>query len=204
MNKIIMGMMLATALFAFDAEVKKASVNLLVNEQNKDFKAGDKFTLNAGDMVCFVKGEGRVVIVGKTYKKQLSSRNKSCKHLPSENGEIISYSKILKSSVVSIFGTSKEKSTDGVSRKSLEIASLTAPISMGKDARYLSVENSTWGPLPITLELLDEEGNVVETMINEEDLITSFILQRSIIKDGYSMKITNTFGDLLVNSKIHF
>lgn len=204
MNKIIIGMVIATALFAFDAEVKKAPISLLINEQSIDLKVGEKFTLKAGDMVCFTEGDGRVVIVGKTYKKQLSKRNKSCKHLPNDEGETIEYSQILKNSVVSIFEKSKEKSTDGVSRKSLESDTLTAPISMGADAKYLAVENSTWGPLPITLELLNTEGKIVETMMNEEDVFTSFILPRSILKDGYSMKISNTFGDLLVNSKIHF
>jgi hypothetical protein len=204
MNKIIIGMVFTTALFAFDAEVKKAPVSLLINEKSKDLKVGEKFTLIAGDMICFTKGDGRVVIVGKIYKKQLSKRNKSCKYLPSENGQKIEYSDMLKNSVVSIFEKSKEKSTDGVSRKSIENDTLTVPISMGSNANYLAVENSTWGPLPITLELLDTKGKILETMINKEDIITSFILPRNILQDGYSIKVSNTFGDLLVNSKIHF
>jgi len=204
MNKIIIGIVTATALFAFDAEVKKAPISLLINEQSRDLKIGEKFTLTAGDMICFTKGDGRVVIVGKTYKKQLSKRNKSCKHLPSEDGETIEYSQILKHSVVSIFEKSKEKSTDGVSRKSLESDILTAPISMGTDAKYLAVENSTWGPLPIMLELLDSKGVVIETLTNEEDVTTSFILPRDMLKNVYSIKVLNAFGDILVNSKIVF
>ena len=204
MNKIIISMVITTALFAFDVEVKKGPVSLLINDQSKDLKVGEKFTLKTGDMICFTKGDGRIVIVGKTYKKQLSKRNKSCKYLPNEDGKTIEYSQVLKDSVVSIFAKAKEKSTDGVSRKNIESDILTVPISMGLDAKYLAVENSMWGPLPITLELLNTDGKVVETMINEEDVITSFILPRHILKNGYSIKISNTFGDLLVNSKIHF
>ncbi len=204
MNKIIVGVAATTALFAFDVEVKKAPVSLLINEQSKDLKVGGKFTLNSGDLVCFIKGEGRVVILGKSYKKQLSSRSKSCKHLPNEDGKTVGYTQVLKYNVVSMFEKSKEKSVDGVSRKSLESDTFTAPTSMGIDSQYLAVENSTWGPLPIMLELLDNKGVVMETMINEEDIITSFILPRDMLKNVYSIKVSNAFGDILVNSKIVF
>ena len=204
MTKIIFtGILVSSMLFAFTAEVKKADVSLLVNEQNISYKAGDTFTLNAGDMVCFVKGDGRVVIKGKSYKKQLSKRSRSCKHLPNEEGEPTAYAEVLKSGVVSMFEKSKEKSIDGVSRKAVEADTLTAPIAFGKKAKYLAVENSTWGPLPVTLEVLDAEGNVVETMVNEEDVVTSFILPKSMIKEGYTIKVTNAFDEALVNSVIH-
>jgi len=205
MTKIIWTGFIATAvLFAFDAEIKKAPVNLLINDQNKTFKVGEKFTLNAGDMVCFVEGEGRVVIKGKTYKKQLSKQSKSCKHLPSEEGKPTAYAQGLKDSVVSMFAKSKEKSVDGVSRKSVESDTLTAPIAMGINAKYLAVENSTWGPLPVILEVINEKGETIETMVNEEDVITSFILPRSMIKEGYRVKVVNAFEEPLVNSTIHF
>ena len=204
MTKIIFaGVLASSMLLAFNAEVKKADVNLLVNDQNVSYKAGDTFMLNAGDMVCFVKGDGRVIIKGKSYKKQLSKRSKSCKHLPNEDGKPTSYTKIVKNEVISIFGKSKEKSVDGVSRKAVETDTLTAPIAFGKKAKYLAIENSTWGPLPVTLKVLDAKGNVVETMVNEEDVVTSFILPKSMIKEGYTIKVTNAFDEALVNSVIH-
>jgi len=204
MTKIIFtGVLVSSMLFAFNAEVKKAEVSLLLNDNNVSYKAGDTFTLNAGDMVCFVKGDGRVVIKGKSYRKQLSKRSRSCKHLPNEDGKPTAYAQALKSGVVSMFEKSKEKSVDGVSRKAVETDTLTAPIAFSNTAKYLAVENSTWGPLPVTLELLDEKGNVVETMVNEEDVVTSFILPKSMIKEGYTIKVTNAFDEALVNSVIH-
>ena len=205
MNKITLICLVGTtALFSFDGEVKKAPITLLINEESKDFKADDKFTLNAGDIVCFTKGDGRLVIVSENYKKQLSKRNKACKHLPNEDGTSIDYNQGLKHSVVSIFENSKEKSTNGVSRKSLETETLTVPIYIGDNAKYLAIENSSWGPLPVTLELIDKKGKMIETMINEDDVRTSFILPKNLLKDGYIVKVSNTFGDLLVNSKVHF
>ncbi len=204
MKKIMISIITTTMLFAFNVEVKKAPVKLLINEQETELKVDDKLTLNAGDIICFVEGDGRVVIRGKVYKKQISKRSKSCKHLPSEDGQPSTYVQAIENSVVSLFKKSKEQSVDGVSRNNSESDTLTAPIAMAPDTKYLSVENTTWGPLPVTLELLNENNTVVETMINEEDILTSFILPRHMLKEEYSIKVFNAFGDLLVNSKIHF
>lgn len=204
MKKIIISLVATTGLFAFDAEVKKGSVDLLINDQNKMYKLGEKFVLNAGDIVCFVDGEGRVIIKGESYKKQLSKRSKSCKHLPGEDGKPTVYAQAIKNSIVSIFEKSNEKSVDGVSRKSVDSNTLTAPIFLGKNAKYLVLENSTWGPLPITLELLNHKSEVIETMVNEEDISTSFILPKRMLDDGYIIKVSNAFDELLVNTTIHF
>ncbi len=195
--------MTTATLFAFNAEVKKAPVTLVINEQKKVLKKGEKFSLNVGDVICFKEGDGRVVIVGKNYRKQLSKRTKSCSHLPGNSGEPAGYSKLLQQRVVSMFEKTKEMSKDGVSRKGLTSETFTEPITLGKDAKYLAIENDAWGPLPITLELLDEKGTVIETMTNEEDILTSFILPRGMLIDGYSIKISNAFGDFLVDSKIY-
>jgi hypothetical protein len=42
----------------------------------------------------------------------------------------------------------------------------------------------------------------LHTMTNEEDLTTSFVLPRSLLKDGYSIVITNGLDDVVVESKI--
>lgn len=204
MKQIIIGTIVTSALFGFNAEVKNASVDLLINDQKKVYKANETFTLNAGDMICFVEGDGRVIIEGKNYKKQLSKRTKSCKHIPTEDGKSTSYAQALQNSVISIFEKTKEKSVDGVSRQNVESDTLTTPIFIALKAKYIVIENSTWGPLPMTLELLDEKGTIIETMINEEDITTSFILPRSIINDGYVIKVSNAFEETLMNSKIHF
>lgn len=193
---------------AFDAEVKKANVSIIINDQNKAYKVGESFALQDGDIVCFDQGDGRVVIKGsganKNYKKQLSKRSKSCKHLPNESGKAAPYAKSMSNSVVSLFQKSKEKSVDGVSRAKETAEILTAPISINKAAKYLAIENSSWGPLPIILEILDNKGEMVEEMENEDDIITSFIIPTSLLKEGYVVKVFNSFEDELINSKIHF
>ena len=204
MGKIIpIGILITSTLFGFNAEIKKASVTLSINNQEKTYTTKENFTLNAGDMLCFSSGEGRVVIQNSTYKKQLSKRSKSCIHLPTEEGKSTSYTQEIQNTIVSIFEKSKEKSVDGVSRKNTETETLTTPIFLTLKAKYIVIENSTWGPLPMVLELIDAKGTVTETMVNEEDITTSFILPRAIIKDGYTIKVSNSFEEVLMNSKIH-
>lgn len=199
---------MASPVLAFDAEVKKADVIVIINNQSKMYGVGEVFVLQAGDIICFDKGAGRVAIKGKggnkNYKKQLSKRSKSCKHLPSENGKETLYAKGVLKTVVSLFQKSKEKSVDGVSRNTGETDILTAPISINKLAKYLAIENSSWGPLPIVLEIIDDKGEVVEKMENEVDINTSFIIPTSLLKEGYGVRVFNSFEDELINSKIQF
>jgi hypothetical protein len=187
--------------YAYQAEVKKADVSLVINDQNRSYKAGERFSLNAGDIVCFESGDGRVVIKGETYKKQLSKRSTGCKILPGASGEKESYAKAIEGKVVSVFEKTKEKSVNGVSRKSADVYTMKAPIAINPESRYLVIENNRW-ILPVTLRIRNEKGEVLHTMTNEEDLTTSFVLPRTLLKDGYSIVITNGLDDVVVESKI--
>ena len=189
------------SLYGYNAEVKSSDVNISINDENRSFKAGDRFRLDPGDIVCFEGGDGRVVIKGERYKKQLSKRSVGCKHLPHESGKPSRYAQALEHSILSLFEKSKEKSVDGVSRKSTERHTIKAPIVINPENRYLLIENNRW-ILPVTLRIRNEKGEVLHTMTNEEDLTTSFVLPRSLLKDGYSIVITNGLDDVVVESKI--
>jgi len=100
-----------SSLFAFTAEVKKDSVKLQINENIKTYKKDKTITLKAGDIVCFLEGNGRVVLKGTNYKKQLSKHSHSCKKLPFMKGvkDSSSYVERAKKSVVTFFADAKEK-----------------------------------------------------------------------------------------------
>lgn len=204
MKKVLASTILATGfLAAYHAEVKKADVSLLINDQPKTYHQGEGFELKAGDLICFSSGDGRVVIKGKSYKTQLSKHSKSCKHLPAEDGEGSQFISSLEEGVVSIFKKTEEKTVSGVSRKGSAQDTLTAPIMLDRHAKYLAIENNSWGPLPVTLVISDQQGKTVEKLVNEDQIFTSFVLPASSIKEGYRIKVTNAFGDLLVDSTIH-
>jgi len=203
MKKTVLLILLSVLGYGYDAEVKKADVTLLVNDAEVSHKTGEKFTLQAGDIICFKEGKGRVVIRGKDYKKQISKHTKGCKHLPGDMKKSSQFAQHMTHQVMALFSKAEEEKVTGVSRKAVETAeTFTTPITLAAQAKYLAIENESW-PLPVTLEVLDESGKPVESMVNEEDVITSFVLPKGMLKEGYTIKVTNAFDELLVNSIIH-
>jgi len=70
---------------------------------------------------------------------------------------------------------------------------------ISKENIFISIESLEWGPLPIKLEIFDTNGIVKDTLKNEDDVMTSFILPVSLVQEGYKLKVTNAFEDTLVD-----
>lgn len=205
MKKLLLSMLVATSLFAFTATIKKDNVTLEINETIKTYKVTDIISLNGGEIICFIKGNGRVILKGDNYKKQLSKRTKLCKKLPVPSNVSKDYLAMIQKNVVTIFANSQEKEIDGISRKSVTINSiLNKDIILDLDKKFISIENNTWGPLPVQLNIYDKDNKLILESINSEDIKTSFIIPLNIIakEDGYRIEISNAFGDKLMNAKI--
>ena len=197
--------MLSTVLLsAYNAEVKKDSVSLLINDQAQSYEVGKTFALKAGDLVCFISGEGRVVIKGEKYSKQLSKRSKSCKSLPTGSKETKDYLALASNRIVEKFGQSQERAVAGVSLKSAKSQTDKNKMIIKNTVKYLVIENDTWGPLPVVVQVIDVEGQVIATETNEEKLITSFVFPISMIKEGYTINVSNAFDEILLKSEIYF
>lgn len=206
MIKVILPLLISTVLLsAFSAEVKKDSVSLLINDQAQNYEAGKTFTLKPGDLVCFVSGEGRMVIKGEKYSKQLSKRSKSCKRLPTGSKETKDYLTLSTKRIIANFENAKETAVAGVSTRSVTTGeTITTPLTIESGLKYLIIENDKWGPLPVTIQIVDAQGEVLASDSNEEELVTSFVFPISVLKEGYIIKVVNAFDELLVNSVIHF
>jgi hypothetical protein len=199
--KILLSLSVVLSLaFGFEAEVKKADVELLVNKQNSRHKVGDKVALNSGDVICLIGGEGRVVISGKDYKKQISKKGQLCRHLPSGDKNNQNFADSIKGSVLSLFGKSKEQSKAGVSRKAVTVSSYKKDIILTNKDTFLAIENDSW-TLPVTLTLQDN-NKTIKTLTNEKDFDTSFILPKSILKNGYKVVVKDGLDEVVVDSKI--
>lgn len=205
MKKLLISLLFITNLFAFNAEVKKADVKLQVNDNTVEYKKGDTFNLNGGDIICFVDGKGRVIIKGDSYKKQLSKRSKLCKKLPLSKESSINYVAQIQSKIVNVLASAQEEEVDGVSRKSVDNSStIGKDIVVDSKKKFIVIESENWGPLPVTLAVYDKNNNRIEESVNEEDVETSFIIPSSVItRDGGSrIEVLNAFGDQLLNSKV--
>jgi hypothetical protein len=183
-------------------QVKKAEVNLLINGDEKQYKAGDTEVLKSGDVVCFLSGDGRILILGEHYKKQISKHNKSCKHLPSEDGSPVDYVASIKSTIVSVFADVQEKSVNGVSRKGMEQKEFTKPILLHKNTKFVAIKSKAWGPLPVTLKIIDKNGKVKEEMVNEDEIETEFIVLSDLVEGSCTITVCNAFDETLLHSKV--
>jgi hypothetical protein len=201
MKKTTLLLLMTVLVHGYDAEIKKADVTLLVNDKSMTHKAGEKFTLQAGDIVCFDGGKGRVVITGPGYKKQIGRHTKGCKHLPGDVKEQGKFPKQMAHKIVALFSKAEEEKVVGVSRKSADISVMKAPIILNQKDKYLVIENNRW-TLPVTLIIKNPKDQTVGEMINEEDMTTSFVLPKKFLKNGYMVIVKDGLDDIVVDSKI--
>jgi len=206
MKRLIFTSLITTlTLSAYNAEVIKASVILEVNQKSQSHKIGDKFTLNGGDLVCFISGDGKVLIKGENkYSKKLSKRSR-CKNLPKVKKDSKNYIELAGSAIVSTFGEAQEQIGHGASTRSVITASTEKrDITIAKSAKYLIIENKNWGPLPVSVKILDTTGKVVAEDVNEDEDIRTFVFPVSVLKNGYRVNVIDGFDVLLVDSLVHF
>ena len=194
---IVLSMLASRVIFSYQGEVKKADIVLTVNEHEKTLKKGDVISLNAGDIVCYKSGEGRLVIKGDGYKKQLNKKSSLCRDLPvtNGNGEKINARDV----IASVFAKSKEKSIEGVSRKAVDAETEKIVLNLEKGQKYIRLENDLWGPLPIKFTIIDDNNQKVKEMeyADDDELKASFLIPVSEVNKGYTLKVTNAFGDTL-------
>ena len=201
MNRIflIVSLSAMTLCAQYPAIVKKANIAVTINGKTREFQAGEKTILKPGDVVCFVSGNGRLVIRSDQFRTQVSRHGSKCKFMP-----IIDDKKegIEKGVLLEHFAKAHEEGVYGVSRGVESEKTYTKEIHIAGKQRYLAIQNDQWGPLPVTLKIIAPDGKVLYESRNEKNLISSFAVPVDKIKDGSILEISNRFGDLLVKSKI--
>jgi hypothetical protein len=202
MSKVLVVMiMISSLVYGFDAVVKKSDIVLSINEKVEYFKSGDKFTLNSGDNICFVSGEGRVVISGKNYKISLNKYVEICKILPKNDNSPIELS--LNRIVKPFFSPTIEREIDGMSRKSTGVAKLEKTYLKNRQAKYVVYQSNRW-LLPVSLKVYDSKHNIVIEDVNKANIYTSFVIPMSLLKSGYTIKIKNGFDETVVETLVDF
>jgi hypothetical protein len=202
MKKLLTLTALTATIFGFNAEVKKSDITLTINGTKKELKKGDKFSLNGGDIICYKSGDGRVVITNKEYRKQLSKRASLCTTLPTNDKSKDSFLASVKEKIANPLSKTKETKVSGVSRKALESELFKDDITIDKNQKYLQLKSEDWGPLPVTLTILDKNGKPIHQESNEDNDITLFLIPTTLLKDGFVVKVTNSFDEEMVSSKV--
>jgi hypothetical protein len=201
MQKLLTTSLLTTAtLLAFHAKVTQADITLSVNDQVQNHKVESTPTFNQGDLVCYQSGDGVLHITADNYDETISKENKKCEALPSDNNS--SKTKAVQK-YAKLFGDMRGETIDGISIRTGSSGEVDkTPIVIKSSDKYLHIKSKTWSPRPITIKILDKQGKVIATDTNKNNPITSFIFPASILKDGYKVKVTDGFGDVLMDSTV--
>jgi hypothetical protein len=187
----------------YSAKAKIDKVTVKVNNEEKVFEAGEEISLEENDIICFSSGKGEVSIKSDNYKVRLHKGSASCEVIPSTEKQ--SSFKRLGAKLAWLFpdDPDKEKNSErsiaGTAKGDLRGAMEGGAINIGEE-EYLIMENETWGPLPLTLEVLDGEGNVIKSSINNNEPV--FVVPADIFEKGYKVKVYNAFHDVYVESTV--
>jgi len=185
-------------LFANSLIVKEGDVKLLINGQTIDVKKDQNLTLEEGSMVCFLSGDGKVII---DNTKQLDNKTRDCYQLPiKDNFDIDAFMSSSKNSIAVLAkeNTSKSRGTKGISESSSE----TADLVLSQVDKEVIIYNETYGPLPVTLNIKKSDGTNVKEIVNEENIKTFFRVPATYLENNSKIEITNAFGDTLLNKQV--
>ena len=199
MKKLLILGVIVSSLFANELVVKKADVNISIGSQQLSLKNGEKLSLNEGDTVCYQSGKGRIVING---TKQLSKRTASCYTLPLPEGFDAKHYANEAAELVSVsFIRSKESVQDGASTKSIAGFD-NDDLLLKKEAKEFVFISDELGPHPVIVNIKNQKGEVVFSMINEESDITLMKVDAGMIQDGYILNVLDGFNGELMTKKI--
>jgi len=185
-------------LFANSLMVKEGDVKLLINGETVEVKKDQNLTLEEGSMICFLSGEGKVII---NSRKQLDHKIPDCYQLPiKDNFDIDAFMLSSKNSVaiLSKEEVSELRGTKGISDSPSELEEL----ALSKSNKEVIIYNETYGPLPVTLNIKKPDGTIVKELVNEENDKTFFRVPASYLKNNSKIEITNAFGDTLLHKQI--
>ncbi|MBN2824002.1 MAG: hypothetical protein JXQ76_01660 [Campylobacterales bacterium] len=204
MQKLLLASLLTTVTFlAFDTNVTQGDITIKVNDKTQEYKAGSTPKLNQGELVCYGSGDGVLHISADNYDAKISNESKNCKLLPSESNQTTNTA--LQDKYAKLFGdeTMRGAAIDGISIRTGSSGKVDkTPITIKPKDKYLYIKSKTWSPRTITIQIFDTQGKVVATDANKNNPVTSFIFPASILKDGYRVKVTDGFGDVLMDSLV--
>lgn len=197
-TKIILFLMLnVTFLFANYLTVKGGDVTVLINGQEFNIPKDHNLTVKSGTMICFVKGEGTVII---DKKIKLSSKDPKCYQIPLDSDADIN---TLLSSIgdEALISTEQEKAP--ASSRGIETTKVSKGIiSLPPSKKEVVIYSESYGPLPVTLSIKRSDGTVIKEIVNEESSKTLFRIPTSYLNNDAKIEVTNAFGDKLLDKKV--
>lgn len=201
MKKLLVLFSLGVSLFASELMVKKADVKISINGDIKELLKDETLKLTPGSSICFLEGKGKVVI-GK--RKQLSKKSKKCYTTSIPEGfKMDEFIQGLKDTAKVALITGEMKVKDGVSTRSINMTeTISGNHTITNTDKKIVIYNENYGPLPVTLTVYDTEKNILKSYVNEDSIVTFFMISSENLKNNYSLVVTNAFEDELLKQVI--
>lgn len=179
-------------------DVKDDNVILKINGDEKSIAKGKRILLDKGDTVCYISGNGRLIV---DEQRQLKNSNE-CFILPvNQDFNLDKFVSSMKSKAYIVFFDSTERVRHGASTKGSEIHNQSNILNLEK-GQDLLISSNQFGPLPVKIQLYNADKMLVQTYVNESDKTTFLHLTHNVLSNGYEIKIQNGFGQLLMQSSI--
>lgn len=175
------------------------TMTLTINEQDNEYQTGDTIDLKSGDNIFFKAGKGYVTIEGGERIITLSAKNNKKIQLLGIKDKVES------KKITQVFPESTKG--DNTIRGSSKGAAYTNSMSLD-GVSPLNIESGSWilsqSRLPIVLQLINQNGTIEEIFESKRQDIVSFTIPKSVYcgKNGYTLKISNQQGQVMVNSKL--
>jgi len=172
-------------------QIENGNVVIKLNAKELKLAKGSSQELSEGDSIRFVSGSGKVVI----DMVQLIKKD-DFYHVPLSDGfSIQGFMQKKKDAFLALFDKSKPQERDGVAIKGA-LPKIERIINI-TNQKGITVLNDHFTPPPITLVIRNENDETIETLVSTNGKITFFTIDAAILKDGYSLLITNGNGDHL-------
>ena len=202
--KIILFLILSvTFLFANSLIVKDANVTLLINGQEIELEKDHNLTLDTGTMVCFFKGNGKVII---DNIKQLDKNSPDCYQIPvKDDFDIKAFLSSSKNKSVSRSMGSSSDSHEVVIHRGAEASDeILKPvqINISSSDKEVIIYDESFGPLPVTLSIKKSDGTMVKEVVNEDSIKTLFRVPTAYLENNSKIEVTNAFGDKLLKQQV--
>lgn len=194
--KVIFSLLFISALlFGGNIIVKDGDVNLSINGIDNNLQKDSNIDFLDGSTICYKSGNGRVVV---NSNIQLASDSKDCIQTKIKDDD--TFKKLLanlKNSFLVSFSNTSETIIDGVSSKGTIVNNKKTDLNISLSKEYLLIQSESSGPLPITLTILDKSNKIVNTIVNENESKSIFILSTNELKNKYIIKINDGFGSTI-------
>lgn len=188
-----------SSLFCKQIVIKNGQVNLTINNVEKKFEDSQMGNVEEGNIVCFKNGEGVVIIDDKI---QLNKPGK-CYLIPIEKKSSVNeYVSKLSDAFLITFIDSTESVKHGVNTKGVMSLEDKSDIVLSLNQKKLIFCSDKIGPHPIFIKLLDEKGNIVINIENENSEMIFFEIDTANLKTGFYIQILNGFDEYILNKRI--